>query len=207
MMPALIGVRVPTLLALMAVPPAPSPGASSASPMPTTSPTLAGAVGVSFADKVAAVSALLTFATVVLAVMTYRHTQRQARRERRAKAFAEALQAVEEYMEGPYRIRRRPRGDATVRWQITESISAIKARVSFHQAWLETEGLPHVSAAYEALVAASIEDAGPPMTGAWALPGVKRDSDVPLGHPYPRAGVDEARGRFLAACREALSAS
>ena len=70
MMPALIGVRVPTLLALIAVPPAPSPGASSASPMPTTSPTPPGAVGVSFADKVAAVSALLTFVTVVIAVLT-----------------------------------------------------------------------------------------------------------------------------------------
>jgi hypothetical protein len=43
----------------------------------------------------------------LVAVTGYMLTQAQARRERRAREFADALAAVEEYLEAPYRIRRR----------------------------------------------------------------------------------------------------
>ena len=176
---------------------------SGPSPAPSTAPSRVDG-GISFADWVAAVGACLTFAAVVIAALTYWQAQQQGRRERRAKAFAEALQAVEEYMEGPYRIRRRPDEDEAGRWQITESLSAVKARVSFHQAWLQTEGLDEVCDAYESLVRASLVEAGPAMTAAWESAGVRRDAELPLGQAYPRPQVDQARDGFLAAVRRVL---
>ncbi len=44
----------------------------------------------------------------LVAVAGYALTQAWTRREQRAKAFADALAAVEEYLEAPYRVRRRP---------------------------------------------------------------------------------------------------
>lgn len=160
--------------------------------------------GTSITDWIAAGSAVLTFITVIVALLTYRHTKEEAQRQRRATVFAESLQAIEEYMETPYRIRRRPHRDAQARWELTESISAIKARISFHQAWLQTEGLPEAAVAFEALVRAALAEAGPEMTRGWSEPGVKQDEEVPLGQPYTRDAVDRAREAFLHAAATAL---
>ena len=46
--------------------------------------------------------------TVVGVVVTYGLNQRAGRRERQARAFAEALAVIEYYANMPYRIRRRP---------------------------------------------------------------------------------------------------
>lgn len=51
---------------------------------------------------------IVPFIAVFGAFLTYALNQRAARREHQAKTFAEALTAVEEYLEMPYRIRRRP---------------------------------------------------------------------------------------------------
>jgi hypothetical protein len=50
-----------------------------------------------------------------------------ARNERRAKAFAEALAAIENYLEMPYRVRRRPASDSQTRATLTNQMSDIKA--------------------------------------------------------------------------------
>jgi hypothetical protein len=75
----------------------------------------------------------------LVVVVGYIVAQAQARQERRAKAFAEALAAVEDYMECPYRIRRRPNSDAATRQGITSAISDIQSRIAFHEAWLQVE--------------------------------------------------------------------
>jgi hypothetical protein len=62
-----------------------------------------------------------------------------ARNERRAKAFAEALAAVENYLEMPYRVRRRLASDPQTRAVLTNQMSDIKAQIAFHQAWLQVE--------------------------------------------------------------------
>jgi hypothetical protein len=48
---------------------------------------------------------LAALIAVVVAVIGYRAMQWTARRERLASGYAEALRAVEDYLEGPYRIR------------------------------------------------------------------------------------------------------
>jgi hypothetical protein len=84
-----------------------------------------------------------------------------ARNERRAKAFADALAAIESYLEMPYRVRRRPASNSETRATLTNQMSDIKAHIAFHQAWLQVEA-PRVADAYDALVrAAQEEGAGP----------------------------------------------
>ncbi|WP_063768163.1 hypothetical protein [Streptomyces xanthophaeus] len=70
--------------------------------------------------------------------VTYSLNQRALRRERRSKAFAEALTAVEEYLEMPYRIRRRP-SSADIRRGLTDEAISLLARMAFHHAWLQIE--------------------------------------------------------------------
>jgi hypothetical protein len=54
-------------------------------------------------------------------------------------------------------------------------------------------------AAYDAYVLAARTEAGQQMTTAWRSGPTKRDRDVPLGSPLPRAATDAARVTLLAA--------
>ncbi|MGW4871986.1 hypothetical protein [Streptomyces chartreusis] len=60
--------------------------------------------------------------------LTYALNRRAVRRERRAKTSAEAPTAVEEHLEMPYRIRRRPESSSAVRQQLTDEVSSLTAR-------------------------------------------------------------------------------
>lgn len=131
-----------------------------------------------------------------IAVIGYCVTQARARRERRAKAFAEALAAVEDYMESPYRIRRRPRSDADTRTQITAAISDIQSRIAFHEAWLEVEA-PKVGAAFARLVRVARGEAGANMKEAWAEPVLEDDRAMNLGMRYNRSQTEAVRGEVL----------
>jgi hypothetical protein len=133
------------------------------------------------------------------AVLTYALNQRAARKERRAKTFAEALTAVEEYLEMPYRIRRRPESSAAVRQQLTDEVSGLLARMTFHQAWLQIEA-SSVSGPYATLVATARAEAGAQMSLAWQQPPIATDIGMNLGAAYPRDRSNEVR----AACIEVM---
>jgi hypothetical protein len=80
-------------------------------------------------------------------------------------ADGHAIAAVEDYLEGPYRIRRRD-DTAESRFAITSAISNTKTAISLHQALVEMHAPTAVSDAYNAFVAAAQQDAGPQMTAA-----------------------------------------
>jgi ketosteroid isomerase-like protein len=153
------------------------------------------------ATVIAGIGAALIAALV--AVAGYTIQQRAARREQRARTYAEALQAVEDYLEGPYRIRRRD-GSAEARRHLTESISTIKSRINFHQAWLRIHGSPAVADAYDAYVLAAQREAGPQMTAAWQGRPTRKDRDVPLGRPFDRGSSDGARATVTTAMKKDL---
>jgi hypothetical protein len=150
------------------------------------------------ATIIASIGAALIAALV--AVYGYAWQQRATRRERRATMYAQALQAVEDYLEGPYRICRRD-GSAAARREITEQLSGIKSRINFHQAWLRIHGTAAVASAYEEFVLAAQQEAGRQMTDAWRSPPTRRDRDVPLGRPFDRQRADAALSKVLAAMR------
>jgi hypothetical protein len=140
---------------------------------------------------------------IIAAVLTYAVNQRAARRERRAKAFAEALATIEEYAEMPYRIRRR-RDASMARYDLTDHISDIQARLAYHQALLQLEA-PNVANAYAGLVRATKIQAGTQMQDAWTQPLLLDDAAMNLRIRYPRDQIDAARAVTITAMRSAIS--
>lgn len=138
----------------------------------------------------------------IAAALTYGLNQRAARRERQTRAFAEALSAIEDYAEMPYRIRRRP-GTPAGRHELTEQISHIQSRISFYQAWLQIDA-PGVARAYEDLVRTAKAQGGRQMMQAWQEPVITDDAQVSLGRAYPRDEINAARDQCVAAMRATL---
>lgn len=139
----------------------------------------------------------------LVAVTGYALTQAWARRDRRARAFADALAAVEEYLEAPYRVRRRQAPTAEVRAELAAAISDLQGRIAFHRAWLQVEA-PAVSRAYDALVLAARAEAGTQMTEAWNTKPISSDPDMNLTIGYSHPKADAERARVIAAMRRYL---
>jgi hypothetical protein len=159
--------------------------------------------GWTWAQTVALLAGVVAVAGALVSVaLTYHLNQRAARRERQVDVFAEALRAIEDYAELPYRIRRRP-GTPDARHELTEQISQIQSRIAFHQAWLSIEA-PGAACSYDGLVRAAKTQAGTHMTQAWNEPATTKDSQVSLGVAYPRGKIDDAREACVTAMREAL---
>jgi hypothetical protein len=140
----------------------------------------------------------------VVAVAGYMLTQAQARRERRGREFAQALGAVEEYLEAPYRVRRRQAASPEARDAITGALSDLQARIAHHRAWLYVEA-PAVARAYDALVAAARAEAGAQMTEAWQSAPLATDADMNLKVAYRHPDSDAERDRVIEAMRQNLS--
>jgi hypothetical protein len=139
----------------------------------------------------------------LVAVTGYMVTQAQARRERRAGEFAEALAAVEEYLEAPYRIRRRQAATPEARDALTNALSDLQARIAHHRAWLYVEA-PDVAQAYDALIAAARSEAGLQMTDAWNSAPLASDADMNLKVAYQHPNSDAERGKVIAVMRQNL---
>ncbi|MFI2365392.1 hypothetical protein [Promicromonospora sp. NPDC019610] len=148
-----------------------------------------------------------TILTGVIAVfiflLGYLLQRRHARRDERSKMFAEALQAVEDYLEAPYLIRRRD-GSAPARMDLVRHISSIQSRIEFYRAWLAIHAKPAVHEAYDAFVVAAKKEAGAQMTIEWKSRPTRRDHDVPIDRPYSRRDADQARLRVLRAMSVSL---
>jgi hypothetical protein len=164
---------------------------------------MTGANGWTWAQTAALLAGAVALVGALVSVaLTYGLNQRAARRERQTKLFAEALAAIEDYAELPYRIRRRPRS-SQARHELTEQVSQIQSQLAFHQAWLSLE-VPGVARAYSDLVRAAKAQAGRQMAQAWLKPAITRDAQVNLGVVYPRDQIDAARGQCVEAMRAAL---
>lgn len=157
------------------------------------------ASGWSWAQTVALIVPVMALVGVFV---TYMLNQRSMRRERRSKAFAEALTVVEEYLEMPYRIRRRP-ASPDVRRELTDEASSLLARMAFHQAWLQIEA-SEVAGPYAALVASARAEAGVHMSEAWQQPPIETDNGMNLGSAYQRDQSNRARALCIESMRRHL---
>ncbi len=144
------------------------------------------------------------FVAAWVAVHGYRRQQQAGRRDQRTAMYAEALRAVEDYLEGPYRIRRRD-GGAEQRCQITTWLSDVKSRINYHRALMDLHAPGDVAHYYDEFVQAAQREAGPQMTAAWQAPPTIHDADVPLGQAYDRSMSDRARRRVVDAMRPELN--
>jgi hypothetical protein len=138
-----------------------------------------------------------------IAVAGYSYQRKAARRAERATQYGDAIAAVEDYLEGPYRIRRKNDQHAT--WfAISSQLSDAKAAISKHTAQLEMHAPDSVVTAYKAFVAAALAEAGPQMTAAWNANPIISHTDVPLGAGYDRSNADSARAALVTAMKADL---
>lgn len=160
-------------------------------------------MGWTWAQTAVLLAGLITVAGAVSSVaLTYGLNQRSARRERHSQVFAEALTAIEDYAEMPYRIRRRPR-ELSAQHELTERISQIQSRIAFHQAWLWIEA-PGVAGPYAELVRATKAQAGTQMREAWLMPVARKAAHFNLTVAYERDKINAARSQCIDAMRDAL---
>lgn len=139
------------------------------------------------------VAAVLGAAIAALVVVWgYRHQQNEQRREQRVTIYAEALRAVEDYLEMPYLIARRD-GSHQARMHLVERVSDIQSRIAFHRAWLSIHAPASVCAAYANFVQAARNEAGGDMTRLWKSKPTRRDAKVPLGVQFARPASSAAR--------------
>lgn len=141
--------------------------------------------------------------TVGVAVAGYLAAQRSTWRERQAQVYAEALRSVEDYLEGPYRIKRRD-GSAEQRQAITTWLSDVKSRHNLYRGLLRLHAPTAVANAYDRFVAAAIDDAGPQMTAAWNQSPTTSDAEVPLGTGFDRTSADAAKVQVISAMDDSL---
>jgi hypothetical protein len=141
----------------------------------------------------------------IIAVVGYTVQRKITRRSERADLYGNAIGAVEAYLEGPYRIRRKT--DDLGNWfAISSALSNAKTAISHHQALLEMHAPAAVSAAYTAFAEAAIREAGPQMTAAWGTPPIQAPRDVPLGSGYDRPDSDAKRSAMVTAMAADLEA-
>lgn len=158
------------------------------------------------ATIIAAVGAALIAA--IIAVIGYSIQRKITRRTEQATLYADAIAAVEAYLEAPYRIRRKINDPAN--WfAISSAISDAKTAMSHQQALLEMHAPEPVVTSYAAFSRAAIVEAGPQMTAAWAEPVVQDPGQIPLGagNAYPRTSSDAARATLVAAMAADLMAT
>lgn len=126
---------------------------------------------------------------VVGAVVSILLARRKSREEQLARVrvmLAEAFQAVAEYKEFPYAIRRR-RSDAASdeRVRLSEEMRKVQSRLTFFEEWTRIENRA-VGSAYAKLVSRLRAVAGAACNGAWAAPAITSDAEMNI----PREWID-----------------
>jgi len=121
-----------------------------------------------------------------------------ARRDERGKLYADALRALDDYLEAPYRIRRRD-GSDEARMALTQHVSEIQVRLSYAQAALTQLAPVDVANVFDEAQKAARSEAGRAMTAAWTAAPTKRDRAVPLGERIVMPTAEEARRRLVEA--------
>jgi hypothetical protein len=179
--------------------PSPTPPTSSAPLVPTTATTATTSVPAQVPTAPAVQgnqgdlgSALLTgafLAAVVGALVNTALARRKSLEEERARVrttFAEAFQAVAEYKEFPYAIRRRRHDEqAAERVRLSEGLREVQAKLSYYLAWTKAES-DEVGQAYENLVTELRKVAGKACHDAWLAPAARKDTDM----NFPPSVVD-----------------
>lgn len=130
-------------------------------------------------------------------------TSAHSRRERRAQTYADSIQAVSEYLEGPYRVAR-CHNSAAERAALSTDISRIQARIDAHKVLLRLHAPKRVANAYDAYVAAARTEAGRQMTAEWNKPPAKKHRDMNVLQPFDRTGSSTKKDELLKAMERDL---
>jgi hypothetical protein len=133
--------------------------------------------------------AVIAASAVVLTLLV---NAARTRHETWATLYADALGAVAEYLEGPYRILRKD-GQASTRLAITSKLSDVKAAIDHSQALLRLHCAGGVADAFDHYVTIAKQEAGQQMHDAWLVDPVTVDAGVNLNVALPRDRSTAAR--------------
>jgi len=157
------------------------------------------------------VSAFLSaavIAAVVGAVVNVGLARRRSIEEEIARVrtmFAEAFEAVAQYKEFPYAIRRR-RADqpAEERVRLSDELRRVQTRLSYYLAWTKTE-CDEVGQSYESLVRELRVIAGGACHDAWLAPAANDDADMNFAPGVvDLGGLRQFEDAYLAAVQQHL---
>jgi gas vesicle protein len=148
--------------------------------MPVQAPT-APAAQVNQGDLVSVFITGAVIAAIVGAIVNVVLARRKSLEEERARVrttFAEAFQAVAEYKEFPYAIRRRRHDEPEAeRVRLSEALRAVQAKLSYYSAWTKAES-DEVGQVYATLVAELRKTAGKACHDAWLALPAREDTDM-----------------------------
>lgn len=145
-------------------------------------------------------AALIAVAGVVIG---FGVTSAQSRRERRAQTYAHSVQAVSEYLEGPYRVAR-CHNNVAERAALSTDMSAIQARIDAHTLLLRLHATKAVADVYDSYVRAARVEAGRQMTAEWNKPPAKKHRDMNMNQPFDRTSSSAEKKKLIAAMERDL---
>lgn len=120
----------------------------------------------------------------------------RTRRDVRRAVYAEAIRAVSDYLEGPYRVAR-CHNDPDQRFALSEDLSDIQGRIDAHLVLVELHAPDDVFRAYSAYVAVARREAGQQMAGEWKKKPPRRHPDMNKVSPFDRSESTAARNDLL----------
>lgn len=129
-------------------------------------------------------------------VKGYLYDRRNKRRDDHRALFSDALEAVAEYQELPYLVRRRSDNTPMTPAELSARISAVQTRLDFFAARLSLES-EEVGSSFKNLVRVVRSESGSQISEAWRADRLTEDSSMPLGASYPRAKGEAAKKETL----------
>jgi hypothetical protein len=169
-----------------AIPTPPTTTATTAVPTspPVAAASDAGAGAVSSGVLVTSLLSAAVIAAIVGALVNLWLARRKGADDERARVratFAEAYEAVAQYKEFPYAIRRRRDNDGPgERVRLSDELREVQARLSYYALWVKAES-DDVGAAYDGLVSNLRRIAGKACHDAWEAPPARSDADMNIG--------------------------
>jgi hypothetical protein len=141
---------------------------------------------------------------LVASLGTFFAAGRRARLDRQRQVFADAFEAVMEYREYPFIVRRRNADEAAQeRQRISGELSKVQARMNGFKARLLVED-PLVGRKYTELVAKTREVAGSMIREAWNAPAVTADDEIHAPVSYDFSAINNADNEYLRAVADHL---
>ena len=139
------------------------------------------------------------------ATLAYLLGQRRISVERKRTLCAEAIADALQWLELPYRIRRRPDGTPQTLTALGDRINDLRERLQFHEKWLRIE-IPQSVESYQRLVGEVKAAAGQEIGNAWNASPAQSASDMNVGQlSITRDGVDLAVEDFSVEVVKALA--
>jgi hypothetical protein len=167
---------------------------------------MVGVAGLPLADGSAWVAPTIVVSILALGVSlaTFFLAGRRGRVDRQRQVFADAFEAVMEYREYPFIVRRRnPDEPAEERRRISGDLSRVQAKLNAFKARLLVED-PHIGSCYADTVKQTRYVAGAMIKAAWNDPPVAEDADM-HAPAYDFSDLDEYDNRYLRAVAQHLS--